>query len=153
MAINKLKDYLDKNHVKYVTIRHSVAYTAQEIASLTHISGREMAKTVIVKLDGNMAMAVIPGPQHVDLYKLQNVAAASKAELATEEEFKSKFPDCEAGAMPPFGNLYGLPVYSSEDLRLDQSIAFNAGTHSELVRMRYLDYETLVQPRVARISH
>lgn len=153
MPATKLKEFLDKHRVKYVTIRHSVAYTAQEIASLTHISGKEMAKTVMVKLDGIMAMAVVPGPHHVDLDALKAVAAAGSAELANEPEFKSMFPDCEAGAMPPFGNLYGMPVYSAEELREDQTIAFNAGTHSELFRMRYADFENLVQPRVARISH
>ncbi len=153
MPATKLTDFLDKHRVKYVTIRHSIAYTAQEIASLTHISGKEMAKTVMVKLDGTMAMAVVPGPHHVDLDALRKVAAAHTVELATEPEFKSMFPDCEAGAMPPFGNLYGMPVYSAEELREDQNIAFNAGTHSELFRMRYVDFEALVQPRVARISH
>lgn len=153
MPATKLREFLDKNHVKYVTIRHSVAYTAQEIASLTHISGKELAKTVMVKLDGGLAMAVIPGSHRVDLDSLKVVAAAKRVDLATEAEFKSTFPDCELGAMPPFGNLYGMPVYSAEELREDAAIAFNAGTHSELVRMRYTDYELLVHPRVARISH
>jgi Ala-tRNA(Pro) deacylase len=153
MPANKLKEFLDQKHVKYVTIRHSVAYTAQEIASLTHIPGKELAKTVMVKMDGEMAMAVVPASHRVDLYALKAVSGAGAVDLANEAEFKYKFPDCEAGAMPPFGNLYKIPVYASEDLRLDEDIAFNAGTHSELVRMHYQDYERLVQPRVAKISH
>ncbi|MDX1984392.1 MAG: YbaK/EbsC family protein [Bryobacteraceae bacterium] len=153
MPANKLREFLDQKHVKYITIRHSVAYTAQEIASLTHIPGSELAKTVMVKMDGEMAMAVVPASQRVDLTLLKKVAGVDNVELATETEFKYRFPDCEAGAMPPFGNLYKMPVYSSEDLRLDEDIAFNAGTHSELVRLKYQDYERLVQPRVARISH
>ena len=152
MPAQKLKEFLDSQQVKYVTISHSAAFTAQEIASLAHIRGRELAKTVIVKVDGKMAMAVLPASHKVDTALLKTVAGAAAVELATELEFKSLFPDCEAGAMPPFGNLYGLQVFVEESLAKDEEIAFNAGSHSELVRLSYKDFERLVLPTVAKFS-
>lgn len=152
MPTKTLKEFLDRNQVKYRIISHSVAYTAQEIASETHIPGKELAKTVMVKLDGNMAMAVLPASERVDLDLLRAAAGAERAELANESEFKAMFPDCETGAMPPFGNLYGLPVFVEESLSQDEEIAFNSGTHRELVRLTYRDFERLVQPRLARFA-
>jgi Ala-tRNA(Pro) deacylase len=107
----KIKEFLDSNHVRYSTLSHSVAYTAQEIASLAHIPGKELAKTVMVKLDGKLAMAVLPASNQVDLEALKNAAGAKEVRLSTESEFKYQFPDCEPGAMPPFGNLYDMPVF------------------------------------------
>jgi Ala-tRNA(Pro) deacylase len=152
MPVKKLVEFLDSHQTKYVTITHSTAYTAQEIASLTHIRGRDMAKTVIVKLDGQLAMAVLPASKHVDLSLLKAVSGAKTATLATEAEFRGKFAECETGAMPPFGNLYGLPVYVEESLSKDKEIAFNAGTHNELLRVPYEDFARLVQPTVTRFS-
>jgi Ala-tRNA(Pro) deacylase len=152
MALVKLRDFLDSHHVKYVVISHSVAYTAQGIAALAHISGKELAKTVIVKCDGKLAMAVLPALALVDLSALQKVAGAQQIELATEGEFKGRFPDCETGAMPPFGNLYDMPVFVDESLTRDKEIAFNAGSHRELVRLAYEDFATLVKPQVARFA-
>jgi Ala-tRNA(Pro) deacylase len=108
MPFQKLKEFLDRHEIKYVLISHSVAYTAQGIAALTHISGEELAKTVIVKTDGALAMAVLPASLHVDLPRLKAVAGAKSAELASEAEFQERFPDCETGAMPPFGNLFTM---------------------------------------------
>jgi Ala-tRNA(Pro) deacylase len=150
MPARKLTEFLDKHHVKYIRIAHSTAYTAQEIASVAHIKGRELAKTVIVKLDGELAMAVLPASYHVDLAALKSAVGAKKAALASETEFRDAFPECETGAMPPFGNLYGMPVFVEESLARDKEIAFNAGTHSELVRLSYEDFARLVQPRVTR---
>ena len=152
MPARKLKEFLDRYHTKYVSISHSPAYTAQEIAALAHIPGREMAKTVMVKLDGQMAMAVLPASSRLDLALLKEACGARQVELATESEFKNLFPDCEIGAMPPFGNLYGMPVYVAQKLSDDRDIAFTAGTHSELIRMDYGDFERLVQPRVVPVS-
>lgn len=149
MPIEKLKTFLDENGVKYVTLTHSKAYTAQEIAAAAHIPGREVAKTVMVKLDGELAMAVLPASYQVDLHKLRKAAGAQKAELATEEEFKGHFPASEVGAMPPFGNLYGMKVYVSPPLDEDEHIAFNAGSHTELIRLDYEDFERLADPLVA----
>lgn len=148
MPATKLKAFLDANNVKYSILTHSTAYTAPEIASLAHIRGQELAKTVMVKIDGRMAMAVLPSPQHVDLPLLKACAKAKTIELATEEEFRNLFPECETGAMPPFGNLYDMPVFVDESLSNDREIAFNAGTHHELIRMYYSDFVRLVQPTI-----
>jgi Ala-tRNA(Pro) deacylase len=152
MPAARLKKFLDENHIKYVSISHSPAFTAQEIAAASHTPGRELAKSVIVKLDGKMTMAVLPASYFVDLERLAAVAGASEAELATEQEFKSLFPGCEPGAMPPFGNLYGMKVFASAGLEEDEQISFNAGSHIELVRLAYKDFKRLVEPQVASFS-
>jgi len=152
MPAKKLTSFLDEQKVKYVKVSHSPAYTAQEIAAIAHIAGRELAKTVIVKLDGEMAMAVLPASFRVDFKLLKKTAKAKKAELAGEEEFRDRFPECELGAMPPFGNLYDMKVYVAESLTADDEIVFNAGSHTELVRMSYKDFERLVKPTVLKFS-
>jgi Ala-tRNA(Pro) deacylase len=152
MPIQKLKKFLDDNRIKYVSIKHSLAYTAQEIAASTHISGRNMAKTVIIKLDGKMAMAVLPAPCRVDTKLLKKETGAKKVEIATEQEFTNLFPECDVGAMPPFGNLYNMDVYVDRKLIEDEEIAFNAGSHTELIKMAYKDFERLVRPKVVSLS-
>lgn len=154
MPIQRLKNFLHENKVKYVTIMHSPFYTAQEIAATSHIPGKELAKTVMVKLDDQMCMVVLPASDKLDLDSLKKKSGAKTVELATEEEFKYRFPECEVGAMPPFGNLYDMPVFVSEELEKDDEIAFNAGSHTELIRIAYKDYENLVQPkRMKGITH
>ncbi|HPD14413.1 MAG TPA: YbaK/EbsC family protein [Planctomycetota bacterium] len=152
MPLRKLKDFLDSHGVKYLSVSHSPAFTAQEIAASAHIPGKELAKTVIVKLDGRIAMAVLPASRGVDFARLREAAGAGKAELASERDFSDLFPGCEVGAMPPFGNLYGLPVYAEASLAEDRSIAFNAGTHKELVKLAYADFERLVKPKVCEFA-
>jgi Ala-tRNA(Pro) deacylase len=152
MPVSKLKEFLDSHGVKYVTINHSRAYTAQEIAASAHIPGKELAKTVMIKVDGEMAMAVLAASSRVDRGLLQEALGAGKVELATEQEFKGKFPDCEIGAMPPFGNLYGMAVYAEEGLAEDEEIAFNAGTHTELIRVPYGSFAELVEPKVLKFA-
>jgi Ala-tRNA(Pro) deacylase len=152
MPEKKLKDFLSREKVKHISIYHSPTYTAQEIAALTHIPGKELAKIVIIKLDGKMAMAVLPASYRVDLHLLKEASGARNAELASEEDFQDCFPGCEVGAMPPFGNLYGMEVYAAKSLAEDETITFNAGTHFELIRMAYRDFERLVQPRVVKFS-
>ncbi|RPJ52662.1 MAG: YbaK/EbsC family protein [Acidobacteria bacterium] len=152
MPVKKLKEFLDENRVKYVTISHSLAYTAQEIAATAHIPGKELAKTVIIRADGRMAMAVLPASLKVDFDLLADATGAKKIELATEREFKQLFPDCELGAMPPFGNLYGMDVYVAESLTEDKEIAFNAGSHTELMRLPFQDFMRLVKPKVVKLS-
>lgn len=152
MPVKKLKEYLDQNKVKYVSITHSPAFTAQEIAATAHIPGKDLAKTVMVKLDDRMAMVVLPASYQVDFDLLKNAAGAKRAELATEAEFKGLFPECELGAMPPFGNLYGMPVYASEALAEDEVIAFNAGSHIELLKLSYKDFARLASPTVAKLG-
>ncbi len=152
MPVDTLTRFLDDNGVKYVTLRHSVAYTAQQVAESAHLSGKDIAKTVMVSLDGKMAMAVLRGPDKVDLARLRAMAGAGDAEIATEEQFQGLFPAVEIGAMPPFGNLYGMPVYVDRGLSKDQRIAFNAGSHSELIQLDYADFERLVNPEVGDIA-
>jgi Ala-tRNA(Pro) deacylase len=152
MPVEALREFLDRNRIKYVVISHSPAHTAQEIAASAHISGRAMAKTVIVKLDDRLAMAVLPASEMVDLELLADAAFARQAALADEEEFGDRFPDCQLGAMPPFGNLYGMDVYVADSLAEDDEIAFNAGSYTELVRMAYPDYARLVKPRILRFG-
>ncbi|HUU45235.1 MAG TPA: YbaK/EbsC family protein [Acidobacteriota bacterium] len=152
MPAKKLKEFLDSQNVKYVTMSHSSAFTAQEIAASAHVPGKELAKTVIVKIDGKMAMAVLPASYRVDFNLLREVTSAKKIELASETEFTDTFPGCDIGAMPPFGNLYGLDVFVAESLAEDEEITFNAGTHTELVRLRYETFASLVKPTVVKFS-
>jgi Ala-tRNA(Pro) deacylase len=152
MPTQKLKDYLDQHEIQYVTISHSPAYTAQRIAELTRIPGKELAKTVIVKIDDKFAMAVLPASRRVNLWHLQEAVGADEVTLSSETEFKELFPDCEVGAMPPFGNLYNMGVYVAEQLTEDEEIAFNAGSHSELVKMSYSDFANLVTPQVVALT-
>jgi Ala-tRNA(Pro) deacylase len=152
MPVQKLKQFLDAEHVKYASISHSPAYTASEIAQSAHIPGRELAKVVMVALDGRMAMAVIPAHRKVNLSLLREAARAGQATLAGEDQFRALFPDCDTGAMPPFGNLYGMDVYVSEKLAEDDHIAFNACSHTEVIRMAYADFARLVQPKVAAFT-
>jgi Ala-tRNA(Pro) deacylase len=152
MPVKKLKDFLDKENIKYLSIFHSVAYTAQEIAASVHVKGKEMAKSVVVKLDGKMAIAVLPASHQVDFERLKRGSGAQGALLATEKEFKDLFPGCDIGAMPPFGNLYGMDVFVSRALTQDKEIAFNAGSHYELIRVTYKDFERLVNPKIGDFS-
>jgi len=152
MPVQKLKEFLDSNDVKYVVIKHSAAFTAQEIAASAHVPGKELAKTVMVKIDGKMAMAVVPASYRVDMERLKSVAGAGSVELASEQEFKDMFPACEVGGMPPFGNLYDMDVFVAQSLAEDEEIAFNAGSHTELVRLAFSDFERLVQPKVGKLS-
>ena len=147
MPVRKLREYLDGHQVKYVVISHSAAFTAPEIAASAHIPGRELAKTVMVKIDGKMAMAVLPAPAKIDFKLLQEALGAGSVELATEQEFADSFPECEPGAMPPFGNLYDMDVFVARKLSEDEEIAFNAGSHTELVKLAYRDFERLVKPK------
>lgn len=152
MPIAKLKAFLDENNIRYVTIKHSSAYTSQEIASSAHVSGKEFAKTVMIKIDDEMAMAVLPASFQVDFKLLNEIFKNQKVSLATESEFKNLFPDCEVGAMPPFGHLYDLDVFVAEILRKNKEIVFNAGSHKELIRMSYKDFERLEQPAILKFS-
>lgn len=148
MPIRRLVEYLDQNGVRYELLDHDTAFTAQEVAAAAHVPGRELAKPVVVKLDGSMALAVLPATHQIDLDALARDAGVEKAELATEEEFADVFPDSEVGAMPPFGNLYDLPVHVDTSLEEDEEISFSAGSHSQLLRMQYADFKRLVQPRI-----
>ncbi len=152
MNQDKLKEYLDSHGVKYVVISHSLGYTSQEVAHSAHVPTDQLAKTVIVKIDGRLCMAVLPASHKVDLHLLRDVTGAKKVELATEEEFVGNFHGCEVGAMPPFGNIYGMDVFASEFLAEQEEIAFNACSHREVIKMTYRDFARLVQPKVIELA-
>lgn len=152
MAVAKLKEFLDREGVKYTGIPHVPAYTMQQVAASAHIPARQLAKTVIVKFDGEMAMAVLPASQKVIMQDLRDMTGSENVKFATEAEFEKHFPDCEIGAMPPFGNLYGMEVFVAESLAGNDEIAFTAGSHSEVIRMSYEDFDRLVQPKVLNFS-
>ena len=152
MPLSLLRGFLDHNRIQYLVISHSVAYTAQGIAALTHIKGKELAKTVMVMVDGRLAMAVVPASFRVDLHAMKKYLTADTVELASEQEFRDRFPDCETGSMPPFGNLYGMDVFADESLAEDKEICFNAGTHRELVRMKFEDFYRLARPTMLRLA-
>ncbi len=152
MPCKKLKQFLDSNEIKYQLISHPTTYTAQLTAASSHVPPEILAKTVMVIVDGEFAMAVVPAPRRVDLTALHSSIGAETVRLASELEFKEKFPDCDAGAMPPFGNLYGMEVYVDEAVAGQKEIAFNAGTHTETVRMKGADFMRLVEPVVVKIA-
>jgi len=150
--LKKLKDYLDKNQVSYEVGYHARVYTAQEVAAFQHVPGKEMAKIVMVKADERMVMLVLPASYQVDMKKLKDLLNCKKVGMAKEEEFQELFPDCEVGAMPPFGNLYNLEVWVDQILIEDESIVFRAGSHVETLRIKYNDYIRLVNPKVGDFS-
>lgn len=152
MPVEKLKAFLDTQNIKYVCISHSKAYTALEVAASAHISGKELAKTVIIRVNGKMAMAVLPATQRVNFGLLKSVTGTGDVKMTTEQEFKDRFPECEVGAMPPFGNLYDMEVFVEHTLAEDEEIAFNAGSHTEVIKLAYKDFESLVHPKVLVFS-
>ena len=149
---DRLENYLRENTVPFEVQHHPRVVTAQEVAATEHIPGKMLAKTVMVLADGKMAMLALPTPHEVDLEKVGEALGAREVRLAEEEEFEDTFPDCEVGAMPPFGNLYGLPVYVEEALAEDETIFFRAGTHTDTMSVRYADFERLVEPTVAEFA-
>jgi Ala-tRNA(Pro) deacylase len=148
MPIQKLRQFLDENFVKYIVITHSKAYTSQGIAASAHISGNELAKTVMLKKDGELCMAVLPASKQVSLAAFAKLTSSGDVSLASECDFKDRFADCDVGAMPPFGNLYGLHVYVDSSLARDKEIAFNAGSHLELIKLAYSEFVRLVEPTI-----
>jgi Ala-tRNA(Pro) deacylase len=149
----QLESYLRQNGVAFETRHHPRAFTAQEVSELEHIPGKLMAKVVIVIADDKKVMLVLPAPWRVDLDRVASALGAQAARLAREEEFVAAFPDCELGAMPPFGNLYRLPVYVERSLAEDPTIYFAAGTHTDTMGVSYSDFARLVRPTVTAFGH
>lgn len=148
----KIKSYLEKEKVKFETLEHSVAYTAMEIAGSQHIPGRQVIKCVIVKADGKFIMCALPSIHYLDMKKLKSITGAKEIQLAGEEEIAKLFPDYEVGAEPPFGHLYGLKVYADKLLEEDEDIVFNAGTHTDMLKIKLADFKRLVHPTFADIG-
>jgi Ala-tRNA(Pro) deacylase len=150
----RLQEYLDTHSVRYQLITHPEAFTSQEVAAASHISGRDIAKVVLVKRGGQLAMVVLPAACKVGVDRLARLIGSPQVALAREEDFEGLFTDCDTGAMPPFGNLYGLEVYVDDELASREHLIFQAGNHRELVSIPYRDYERLVQPKVTELcSH
>ena len=147
----RLKSFLDDNHIHYTLMTHSPAYTAQAAAATLHVPGKQLAKTIVVRAGDDMGLAVLPASCHVNLKRLSTLLGR-EVRLASEKEFIDKFPDCEPGAMPPFGQLYSLPVYVDTMLTADEEIVFNAGTHRDAMRMRYDDFARLANPAVGSFA-
>jgi Ala-tRNA(Pro) deacylase len=153
MAIpRQISEFLDSQQVWYQYCTHSPAYTAQGLAHMQHVSGKEFAKVVMIMADHRMTMAVLPASHRIELDRLALLLDARTIRLATEEEFRDRFPDCELGAMPPFGNLYNLDVWVDTALQGHQNIVFNAGTHIETIQMSLSDFERLVSPKLGSFS-
>ncbi|MGE5681742.1 MAG: aminoacyl-tRNA deacylase [Bacillota bacterium] len=148
MAILKLKDFLEKSEVKYTDIIHPLTFSAQETAAKSHVKGREFAKTVLILINDSMVMTVLPASHLIDFPKLKKTLRIDDIRLASETEFKMKFPDCEVGAMPPLGNLYGMDVYFSESLLVNRSVTFNAGTHTEAISIKVSELVRIINPKV-----
>ncbi len=148
MVLKKLENYLEQNNIWYEKITHTRTYTAQETAASAHIKGKELAKSVMIKMDGKTALAVLPAYMKVDFRRLKQISGAKKIRLAIEADMAETFPDCTIGAMSPFGNLYKIPVYADNTLEMDEDIAFNAGSHMELIKMHFKDFDKLVHPKI-----
>ena len=152
MAIRRIREFLDGNNISYDVITHSPAYTAQEVAASAHVPGKDMAKVVVVNVDGETALAVVPATREVDLERLSAAAGAESVDIATEREFVHRFEGCQLGAFPPFGNLFGMETYADSALAREEFIAFNAGTHTELIAMKFADWRRVAHPKLASIS-
>jgi len=147
-----LEAYLRENKVPFQVQHHAVAYTAQEVAAAEHVPGRMLAKVVMILGNGGLSMFVLPAPARVDLDRVATVLGVQEARLAQEDEFAGRFPDCEVGAMPPFGNLYDLPLYVDRSLAEDETIVFDSGTHTDTMSMKYADFARLAKPIVAEFA-
>lgn len=152
MIVHHLMRYLDDAGIKYDIISHTPTATTQETAHVMHVSGWTVAKAVVIREGRLLSMVVLPAPAKIDFVALRDLLNARSVELATEADFEDMFPDCELGAMPPFGNLYGMKVYVDVSLLDDEMIYFNAGSHTDLIRMRYDDWEMLVEPEVLDLA-
>ena len=153
MLSPRLHSFLDDAHAPYTALEHPRTVTAQETANVTHIGNRHFAKTVMLKVDGTLAMMVMPAAYRVDLTRLSRALGGPVVELADETEFRNAFADCEVGAMPPFGHLYGMPVYVDSRLAQQAESAFIAGSHTDAVRMPYDEFEKLAQPELLWLAH
>lgn len=148
----RLKEYLDENGVEYNVMTHKVAYTAQEVAAAQGVTGWQVAKTVVLDCDGEKLLIVLQAPTRVDFNRIKEILVCEETRLATESEMEKLFPGVELGAGSPFGNLYNLAVYVDKGLTEASEIVFNAGTHTETIRMKYDDFERLVKPRIIEIG-
>ena len=149
----RLRSFLDSHHAEYTFTTHPKAFTAREVAVAEHLPPREVAKTVVILGDGAHYIIVIPASRLVDLHEVRTTLGLSQVRLATEDELRRLFPDCETGAMPALGPLYNIPVYLDGSLACQETIAFNAGTHAEMLQMAYGDFDRLVRPMIVSVAY
>jgi Ala-tRNA(Pro) deacylase len=148
MVNKQVEEYLSTKSIGYRWVTHQPSYTARETASCAHIPSRQFAKTVVVRLNGKMALTVMSADEKLSLRRLKDTAGVHDVRLVSEAELEQRFPGCERGAMPPLGSLYGLPVFVSTTIAEDDEIAFNAGSHTEIVQLSYRDFQKLERPRI-----
>ena len=153
MPTPEVKSYLDRQGAKYVVIAYEHAYDAQHVAAGAHVSGKQLAKTVVLDVDDQLVMAVLQADTRVDCDRLRAAMGAGRVKLATEHDFKERFGDCEVGAMPPLGPLYDIDIYVDEALSLEETIVFRAGRHGELIRMSYSDFAKVAAPKVMDLAY
>jgi Ala-tRNA(Pro) deacylase len=151
-VLAKLREFLDQHGVGYTHHAHPLAYTAREVAQAEHVPTHEVVKTLVYLGDDGYGMAVLCADCMADLHELRTALGMSRLRLATETEMAELFPDCELGAMPPFGNLFSLPVYVDSRVAGEETITFNAGTHRDVIHMRFRDYEELVKPTLLHFA-
>ncbi len=149
----RMEQYLRDNGVPFEVMTHSQAYTMSEVAAALHVSGKQVAKVVVVKADGAMAVLVVPSPRRLNFAQVRDLLGAKEVSLAKEEEFSDLFPDCAPGAMPPFGNLYDVPVYADQSLEEREEIIFRVGTHQEVFKIPYTDFDRLAEPVVGEFTY
>jgi Ala-tRNA(Pro) deacylase len=150
--MQKLRVFLDQNHVGYTHTVHSLAYSAREVAAAEHLPAREVAKTVVIHTDNGYQMLVLPANRMVDFQEIRDLLGFSHARMVPETELYRLFPDCELGAMPPFGNLYGVPVCLDSALAAEEVLTFNAGTHRDVIHIRTSDFQKLVHPTLVSLA-
>jgi Ala-tRNA(Pro) deacylase len=150
--MEKLRAFLEQNHAEYTHTVHSLAYTAREVAAAEHLPAREVAKIVVVHADNGYHMFILPANRMVDFQEIRDMLGFSHARMVPETELNRLFPDCELGAMPPFGNLYGMPVYLDSGLAAEETLTFNAGTHRDVVHMRTSEFQKLVRPTLVSLA-
>ncbi len=148
----RLERYFRENGVPFVALTHPPAFTAPEVAAVQHVPGKQVAKVVMVSAGGSLVMCVLPANAHISFRLLAGILNSTEARLAHEDEFSHIFSDCLLGAMPPFGNLYNIPVYLETSLTDDSELVFQAGTHTDAMRLRYSDYVRLVKPHIAQFA-
>jgi len=153
MISTKLIEYLENAGVPYSPHPHAPAYTSQQIAQTIHVPGREMVKCVMLKADeARLVMAVLCSNDTANLDILREEIGCRKLRLASEAEFIDAFPTCKVGAMPPFGNVFNVPMYCDTNLSRNREIEFNAGSHDETIRMRFDDYKRLANPKMIHFA-
>jgi Ala-tRNA(Pro) deacylase len=148
----RVREYLDSKHVPHEWLHHAQAFAAQQVAHSMHVSGKHLAKTVVFSADGRLVMGVIPASRRLNLQELRALLEVKHLEMLSEDDLAKAFPDCELGAIPPLGNLYGMEVWVDRTLRESEDIVFCTGTHADCVRMKYSDFAGLVTPRVGCFS-